>query len=367
MFEVSGTIRMSDNLTIRNPYLTIAGQTAPSPGITLRGGAIKIENTHDVLVQHLRIRVGDDSSGPAPGNRDGIIVTAPNGGRTYNVVLDHLSVSWAVDENIQVWYDGVSDVTFRNVISSEGLYNSIHPEGVHSMGMILGSGTDRVSIVGSLFAHNDSRNFLGQGDGVAYVNNVVYNRRWKAVEMMLGSSATKYSIVGNAFIPGVDTKLSSSIQIKSDLASGAKVYHADNYCETSSCISTSSYNVSSPPIWPTGLKAKPKSEVVDNVLANVGARPADRDSVDARIVKDVRNGTGTIINSPSDVGGWPSLGVNRRTLTLPSSPNGDNDNDGYTNLEEWLHSYAAEVEGSTPTKTVPKAPQGVKISVTNES
>ena len=81
------------------------------------------------------------------------------------------------------------------------------------------------------------------------------------------------------------------------------------------------------------------------MLANVGARPADRDSVDQRIIDDVRNGTGAIIDSPGDVGGWPALAENSRELDLPTNPNGDDDGDEYTNLEEWLHEMAAEVEG----------------------
>jgi hypothetical protein len=92
----------------------------------------------------------------------------------------------------------------------------------------------------------------------------------------------------------------------------------------------------------------PSSAVEDYVIANAGARPADRDSVDIRLINDVRNGTGSIIDSQDDVGGWPVLGRNTRVLSLlPGKPHSDNDGDGYTNLEEWLHAFAAEVEGSS--------------------
>ena len=80
------------------------------------------------------------------------------------------------------------------------------------------------------------------------------------------------------------------------------------------------------------------------MLANVGARPADRDSVDARIINDVREGTGRVIDSPSQVGGWPDLAENYRALILPVNPNGDDNGNGYTNLQEWLHVFAADVE-----------------------
>ena len=103
-----------------------------------------------------------------------------------------------------------------------------------------------------------------------------------------------------------------------------------------------------PPIEVSGLQIKPSAEVRDWVLQNAGARPADRDPVDARIIRQVRQRTGRIIQSQDDVGGWPDLPEKRRELTIPENPGGDDDGDGYTNLEEWLHAFAAEVEGSIP-------------------
>jgi hypothetical protein len=103
--------------------------------------------------------------------------------------------------------------------------------------------------------------------------------------------------------------------------------------------------VDEPPILIPGYTVKPSSEVRAFVLANAGARPADRDTVDARIINNVSNRTGDIIASQEDVGGWPELAENRRKLTVPENPSGDDDGDGYTNLEEWLHAFARNVEG----------------------
>jgi hypothetical protein len=103
--------------------------------------------------------------------------------------------------------------------------------------------------------------------------------------------------------------------------------------------------VTEPPVVVPGLKIRPTGEVRDWVLANAGARPADRDPVDQRIVREARTRTGRIPESQEDVGGWPELAENHRKLTIPKNPNGDDDGDGYTNIEEWLHALAADVEG----------------------
>ena len=84
VFEVAGTINLTSELKVKNPYITIAGQTAPSPGITLRGAGLRI-TTHDVLVQHIRIRVGDNPNGPNPENRDGLGINGQSG--VYNIVV----------------------------------------------------------------------------------------------------------------------------------------------------------------------------------------------------------------------------------------------------------------------------------------
>src|SRR5687768_17046770 len=100
VFEVSGTIRLTSDLKILNPNITIAGQTAPSPGISIRGASLNIQ-TSDVLVQHIRLRVGDGVDGPDFGNRDAIKIDGPNPVR--NVVVDHVSMAWALDETVSAW------------------------------------------------------------------------------------------------------------------------------------------------------------------------------------------------------------------------------------------------------------------------
>ena len=122
VFEIAGEIMLAAPLQIRRPYITVSGQTAPEPGITVSGAGIEI-HTHDVVVQHLAVRPGDRIPGPAPENRDGVSVR----GKSFNVLLDHLSVSWALDENISTSQEGVYDDTFSHSIIAEGLDRSIHP------------------------------------------------------------------------------------------------------------------------------------------------------------------------------------------------------------------------------------------------
>jgi hypothetical protein len=351
VFEVSGTIQTTSEVKVSNPYITIAGQTAPSPGITIRGAGLRIV-THDVLVQHLRIRVGDDPGGPSPDNRDGLGIEGTSG--VYNIVIDHVSISWAVDENVAIWYEGVQDITIMNSVITEALFSSTHPKGAHSMGMIIG-GVDyaagsRISIIKNLFAHNNERNpqYGGnQNSSFVFTNNLVYNWGTYGYGTRLRNGG-KASVVGNVYISGANSNDNAMVVLS---GSSFQVYLNDIMVDGNAPTDawdivngTSSPRVNSPPIWVDDFAPMSSALVEDYVLNNVGARPVDRDSVDIRVIQSVRNGTGQVIDSQSDVGGWPVLAENNRILVIPSNPNGDDNGNGYTNLEEWLHNYAAQVE-----------------------
>jgi hypothetical protein len=360
VFEVSGTITLDDDIIIRNPYLTIAGQTAPSPGVTIRGAALWIATSH-VLIQHMRFRTGDDPDGPEAGRRNSLKISTPDSGGLSHVVIANCSLSWSIDQIANTWADS-GDITFYRNIFSEALYDSIHPQGPHSMGPLLGAHEDtRVTMVGNLFAHNGERNPLSRASELVFVNNVVYNWDTKATDLQGRDGIQTYnSIVGNYYKAGPSSS-DDAIVMRGrgdsyDMTPGSEVYVADNIApdfdgsnpwsavEMESGLD-SSYMASSPPTWNSGLDAMSAEEAFDWVLANAGARPADRDAVDERVIRGVIDGGGRIIDSQDEVGGWPSLEQNRRVLSLPSNPGGDGDGDGYTNLEEWLHDFAAEVEG----------------------
>ncbi len=357
IFEVSGTIALSSKLDLDDPYITIAGQTAPSPGITLKAsnsffgdgdGLIAIK-THDVLIQHLRLRTGD--LGPSGSQPDALSIGQSNAD-VHNVVIDHCSFSWAVDENLSTWY-GSHDITISNAIVSEALQNSDHPEGPHSKGFLMGDNTKRVALLRSLFAHNFDRNPFIKGGATAVVANNVFYNIGQPFGARTGSSGSPWpldaSLVGNAWLRGVNTPDPAyAISVSGDTLPGSRLYLSDNLAtELSPYQNSAAFDplVAGPPVWAEPLALMPSGTVEAHVLSNAGARPTDRDAVDQRIVSEVQTRAGRVIDSQDQVGGWPELAQNTRPLAVPANPHADDDGDGYTNVEEWLHQFAAQVEG----------------------
>jgi len=375
VFEVSGTIQLESDITARNPNLTIAGQTAPAPGIMIRNASLAIE-TSDVLVQHLAVRAGDDPNGSRLHSRDSLKIIGDSPIR--NIVIDHCSFSWAIDEVIEVWNDW-DDVTLSNNIFSEPLYEAPpaaengEPQGY---GALVDSTNGKITFVGNLFAHADWRNPRSGAADFVFVNNVVYNYGLNVIFLYnMNRLVTDNSIVGNVIIDGPNSKdvlpvrITGNSPYSDNVGQGTKVYLADNLAraatadpwsivQNNSSLSRADLEALSAPTWPTGLQALPTANnvVQNHVLSNVGSRPADRDVVDTRIIAEVRNGTGHFVNCvvndgtsrcASNAGGWPNLANNFRSLNVPNNPNADDDRDGYSNVEEWLHAMAAEVEGGT--------------------
>jgi len=371
VFEVSGTIKVTSDIVATDPYLTIAGQTAPSPGITVRGAAIHIA-THDVLLQHVRIRVGDEPGGPSGDNRDGLKI-ANSSGNVHHVVADHVSVSWGTDENIQIW-NPTNDLTVSNSITSETLDCSIHNEGCHSKNFIIGYKSNRTSVINNLMAHSRERQPLIQSS-TEVINNVMYNYTVQATRLAPRDATAYVSIIGNVYLEGPDSGSTLPVTYNG-VAAPDLVYVRDN--SENGVVPQNPWDLvanepantkaNSPPIQSTSVSIMDNSDVLAYVLANAGARPVDRDAVDKRIIDDVRNRKGRIIDSQNEVGAWPNLSETRRTLNLPANMHGDNDGDGYTNLEEWLHVFSAEVEGKgnplpvpPPVSNAPDPPANLRI------
>jgi len=389
VFEVSGIIRITSDLMIRNSRITIAGQTAPSPGIMIRGAALKIQAS-DVLVQHIRVRAGDDTNGPDPENRDSLKIEGSSSKPVRNVVIDHCSFSWAIDETVSVW--GPHDnITFSNNIFSEPLNESIHPKDSgggyekHGFGVLLGRASgSSVTMTGNLFAHIVERNPLSRASELVFVNNLVYNRGTMDLDLQSeGGASTRNTVLNNVFLKGPSyARDTSALYVRTNgnlrLGSGSRVYQSgnnENYPRelmtlTGGDIISGLLNLGTYPVWNGGLTARntANNAVYDRVLNFAGARPKDRDSVDKRVINHVKNRNGGVVNCVSsngstrcnrNAGGWPSYAQNRRTLSLPANQSSIASN-GYSNLENWLHSLDEQTSGVMSSNS-PMSPPSLSV------
>lgn len=355
VFEVGGVIETKTSLELHEPFVTVAGQTAPAPGITLFGAGLSIQ-THDVLVQHLAFRPGDAPDGPEPNDRDALqIIANERGLEVFNVVIDHVSLSWAIDEGLSTWYPGVHDVTVSNSLVAECANDSLHPEGKHSKALLVGDHTRRFAMFRNLLAHNHDRNPFIKGDTSSLVvNNFVYDPgRWPVGFFdNEGSGPSLSTLIGNDFVLGPSSiKEHHTVLISKSVKNGTRLHFTDNrgwdlQGTQQSLIDAEAGHgaqfVDTAPVSVTPMTVLRVTEVEARVVANAGARPRSRDAVDARIVSTVTSRTGRIIDRVSEVG-FTQPTPTRAPLMLPAEPAGDVDGDGYTNLEAWLHQLSRAV------------------------
>ncbi len=350
VFEVSGTINIGGAITIRDPFLTIAGQTAPSPGILVRGGSITIK-THDVLIQHLRIRAGNTGD-------DCLKMSTAGSGEVYNVYLDHLSLSWAKDEVLSIYQRDarVYDISVSHCFITEGLAKNNSYTG--AKGFLIGKDPNKsvsevigdVSVTSSLFAHNNQRNpYMKNGTRGILCNNVMYSYRHSAVEIGDDDGEFMVSAVNNVFRTRVPAN-KPPISLRTP-GSGGKLYMSNNMYDgnmpsQNQLINTSFALQSNSPVNLSSVDVIPTSQTMDYVLTNSGARPVDRDAVDVRIINEVKTRTGDWMDQTEVDSYYPNLAVNNKSFSIANA-NGDDDGDGYTNLEEKLHELKLQVEGKS--------------------
>ena len=398
IFDVSGVIRLRSDLVIRpgQGFLTIAGQTAPAPGITLANGGIAVRS-HDILIQHLAIRPGDRLS-PVE-NRDCIKLEGGPDGPVHHVVIDHVSASWAVDETMSTWSDkqSVSDVTFSHCVLSEPLVNGGHPKGSHAYAALGGRNTSRFTLRDNVMAFAMGRNPLirDKTGGAQVVNNFIYrpgvwsNSVIYIADLTLPPHAV--SLIGNVVVrhplpfhqeqsePGGARKTvtyaksdyrNTGIFVHSVVSPKAGLYLADNrffdpHTEVWHPVDGNPWNpdifrdspqhpvahLSTDPYAGSGGVAwepRPSEEVESRLLGLVGKQPANRDAIDEELAEHIRHRTGsfrTTLSRDGEEDPWASVDVQRtRRLQLPANPNADADSNGYTVLEEWLHQLSAGVE-----------------------
>ena len=391
VFRVSGTIDLKSALNIRNPYITIAGQTAPGDGICIKRYPLNI-SADEVIIRYIRIRLGDESK------RSDDAITARY---RKNIILDHISASWSVDETMSIYH--CENVTIQWCMITESLSQSNHTKGSHGFGGIWGSNYSTYHH--NLLAHHSSRNprWASGGGFNDYRNNVLYNWGYNSSyggeKHQVGNpkfSDITVNFVNNYYKPGPATdkgKVSYRIVNPGSRGEGdyGKWYVSGNVIEGNKDVSSDNWNggvqVSGgdenlekfkldKPWDAMKINEQTPAEAYEAVLAGAGCCKPKRDAVDSRIIEEVRSGKATfegasfkkrgrmvnpslksgIIESPDDVGGWPVL----KTAPAPADSdhdgmpdtwelnNGLNPNDpadgskissnGYTNLENYLNS-----------------------------
>lgn len=386
VFEVSGTIELLSNLNITNPNITIAGQTAPGDGITIKNYPVFV-GADNVIIRFLRFRLGNEKQ---------IEGDAIWGRFKKNIIIDHCSMSWCTDETASFYAN--QDFTLQWCIISESLNESLHDKGAHGYGGIWGG--DRASFHHNLIAHHKSRTprFNGFRSGtysagnpypnehVDYRNNVVYN--WVG-EGTYGGENGNYNIVNNYYKPGPATTSNQSRilvaykEVFQDRTGDGKFYIDGNYVHGSASVTANNWSgvtfkngatelasKLSTPLEFTMITRHTAQEAYEKVLAHAGAS-FKRDAIDMRVIEDVSTGTATyngsetglpgVIDSQEDVGGWPDL----VSLTPPLDSDGDGMPDeweiemkldpnkanangrelstAYDNIEVYLNSLVAEL------------------------
>ena len=325
VFEVGGVIDMAgQNIVIKNGDLTLAGQTAPSPGISV----IKAETmiaASNVLVQHLRFRPGEfGRPKKGGGDQDGISTV----GAVHDVIVDHCSFSWATDENLSAsgprftgstpaqWRAGTSHrITFSHNLNYESLSNSVHEKGEHSKGSLIHDNTSGVLIYRNVYASNMERNALFKGGAQgAMVNNLIFNPGRRAAHYNLWAAEWggqphqigRVSLVGNVYRQGPDTEAGTPLFLLRGDADVELHLHDNLALDRQGGVVAATGNQSSGRAQirllaqadlPPGVPVMAAAQLAQALPAAVGARPWDRDELDTRLLRELAAGRGRIIDS----------------------------------------------------------------------
>ena len=377
LFNVAGRIDLKGELSIRSGNVTILGQSAPGDGICISGYPLVVR-ANNVIIRFMRFRLGDLNKLEA----DALTVEK---GHT-DIMIDHCSCSWSTDECLSIY--GAKDATVQYCIVSEALNNSVHAKGAHGYAGIWGG--ENTTFHHNLLAHHSSRMPRFDHDYVTeanvgptdYINNVVYN--WQGNSAYGGESRAssgnqrQYNFIANYYKPGPATKSGvkarllnpttkcsncgasvtpGKFYIVQNIMSGSETVTKDNwsgvYPDESSkkdqCRSDKRFTLSTPM-----TSEQTAQEAYETVLAKAGCSLV-RDVVDTRIVSEVAAGnytypgsngsTGGLIDTPSDVGGWPTYsGTKDYSL--------DTDRDGIPNAWETAHGLNPEDPQDAKTTTL---------------
>jgi len=328
VFRVGGTIKLASKLVVRNPYLTVAGQTAPGDGICIRGYTFGCLGTHDVILRYVRIRVGDEAR---------LTMDGTGFASTDHAIFDHCSISWSIDEAVSS--RGAGNITLQRCLVAEALNIANHakyePGKGHSFAASIGGNVG--SFHHNLLAHCAGRNWslagaLDRGNHFAGFldirNNVVFNWQHRTTD----GGAKAVNFVNNFYIPGPATRIFHLVKpdagkpgdrqqyfIAGNVMEGRPQYDADNWSTGGVVVDAGLLREIklAAPFCEPHVATHSAREAYESVLADVGANFPRLDAIDQRIIEDVkgRKATATgskgrvsgIIDTQADVGGWPEL------------------------------------------------------------
>jgi hypothetical protein len=364
VFDVAGYIDLQSDLTIENGQVTIAGQTAPGPGVVLRGGTVNIRAS-DIVVEHVAIYAGSSANPERAANRDGINIYGRPSRKMWvkNVVLRNLSVGWGVDENIGI--NGLVDgVKIERSLIAEALMRGGHPKGEHSMNLLLGNPVKTVLILGNVFAASNQRSpRLTQGNIVEFLNNLVYGFGRKASHIDSSKSmagAARIDVIGNLYGRTPDSRCNQRlVQISETFFKSeppSKVHVADNTemlrevdgCQPANADDSRIAQRLSPiplaivPSW----HLVPSESIYPGILDLVGSHPARRNPIDARILNGIRDGTIRLVDNEQQIGGWPPITPVSVRSKLPLAGTEITDDEDLAILSRWLCERSAQAVGS---------------------
>jgi len=304
VFETSGEIRLSKPLKISHPNLTIDGESAPDPGITITGWNVAVTNTHRVTIRYLRFRPGDIN---CPKLQDDAVTVD----RSHDILIDHVSASWSIDEVLSVVHSG--RVTVQWSIIAESLNQSCHLKGAHGCGSLIRYGDGQVTFHHNLFAQNRSRNpRIGDNIQLNFINNVIYNYGFKGGQATYTGPASEgitrinyianYTIAGPSTDPGRRARTfnggstNTYIHQSGNLIDG-NLNHQRDGIDTGWQAFTGQFTKQTDPFPGKSPPAEPATKAYEQVLQSAGAS-RHRDPTDLRILNDLRNDTGAILDKP---------------------------------------------------------------------
>ncbi|NBA75335.1 polysaccharide lyase [Emticicia sp. ODNR4P] len=342
VFNVSGIIRLKRPLIIRAPYITIAGQTAPGDGVCVAGESVWI-NTHDVVIRYMRFRRGETNVG----RRDDSIGGNPIG----NIMIDHVSASWGLDENMSMYRHMYNDSTGKiedklptvNITIQNSIFSEALDTWNHAFGSTLGG--ENCTFMRNLWADNAGRNpSIGWFGVFNFVNNVVFN--WVHRSIDGGDYRAMYNIINNYFKPGPETPKNTAIghrilkpesgRSKLKYLTFGRAYVDGNIMEGNERVTKNNWDGGvqvedlpnagkytdsirwNKPLPMPKLTILPTKTAHDYVLANAGATLPKRDAVDARVIEQVRTGKITITPNVK----LPETQFKHRRLPIDSYKNG---------------------------------------------